>query len=192
MNKLSRYFLQGILYITPIAITAYVIFLIATSLDNLLQQYIQQIWQINIPGLGIFTMLILITLLGFIGSTIIARPFKYLFNKIIYRTPFIKLIYSSLNDLLKAFVGKDNKFNQPVIFQPLQHSKYEKLGFLTSSSLSNMQLEGKVAVYCPHSYNFSGELFIVPKDQIRKLNIPPSEMMKFIVSGGISHQHESH
>jgi uncharacterized membrane protein len=61
----------------------------------------------------------------------------------------------------------------------------EKLGFLTQSDLSNIGVEGeKVAVYFPHSYNFSGEMFIVSAQDVRKIDISPSEVMKFIVSGG--------
>ena len=38
----------------------------------------------------------------------------------------------------------------------------EKLGFITQEDVSKLGVEGdKVAVYFPHSYNFSGELFIV-------------------------------
>lgn len=44
----------------------------------------------------------------------------------------------------------------------------------------------KVAVYFPHSYNFSGELFIVPAKQVKKLDAPPADVMKFIVSGGVA------
>ena len=65
-------------------------------------------------------------------------------------------------------------------------SNLEKLGFLTEEDLSKIDERDKVAVYFPHSYNFSGELFIVPKDQVRSLNISPAVVMKFIVSGGIS------
>jgi uncharacterized membrane protein len=62
----------------------------------------------------------------------------------------------------------------------------EKLGFLTEEDLSTLDEKEKVAVYFPHSYNFSGELFIVPKNQVRPIDISPSVVMKFIISGGVS------
>ena len=73
-------------------------------------------------------------------------------------------------------------------------SELEKLGFITEEDLGILQEKDKVAVYFPHSYNFSGELFIVPKKQIRMLDVNSSEMMKFIVSAGLTgwEKHVSH
>jgi uncharacterized membrane protein len=100
--------------------------------------------------------------------------------------PFLKVIYSALNDLFSAFVGKERKFNKPVLVLVNPVSNLEKLGFLTEDDLTKLDVTDKVAVYFPHSYNFSGELFIVPKDQVKPLNINPAEAMKFIVSAGIT------
>lgn len=63
-------------------------------------------------------------------------------------------------------------------------SNLEKLGFITEEDLSKLDEKGKVVVYFPHSYNFSGELFIVPKNQVRSIDVNPADLMKFIVSGG--------
>ena len=102
------------------------------------------------------------------------------------RTPVVKLVYSSVRDLLNAFVGKEKKFNQPVLVKVNTVSELEKVGFLTQEDLSDLNILDKVAVYFPHSYNFSGELFIVPKELVRPFHMAPSEAMKFIVSGGIA------
>ena len=71
-----------------------------------------------------------------------------------------------------------------VLVNPI--SNLEKLGFLTEEDLSILDEKEKVAVYFPHSYNFSGELFIVPKNQVRLIEVNPSDVMKFILSGGVS------
>jgi uncharacterized membrane protein len=41
-------------------------------------------------------------------------------------------------------------------------------------------------VYLPQSYNFAGNLVLVPRDQIEPIDMPTSDVMTFIVSGGIS------
>jgi len=64
------------------------------------------------------------------------------------------------------------------------------LGFLTQDDLSKLEEKDKVAVYFPHSYNFSGELFIVPIEQVRAVDLNPAIVMKFIVSGGVSDIYE--
>ena len=186
MKKLTQYFLKGLLYIAPLGITVYIIYAIFKFIDDLLRDFLLKILSIYIPGLGLVLIVILIILIGLIGHTIIAKPFKVILSQVFERTPVLKVIYSSLNDLFSAFVGKERKFNKPVIVLVNPVSNLEKIGFLTEDDLTKLDEKDKVAVYFPHSYNFSGELFIVPKSQIRQLNINPSEAMKFIVSAGIS------
>ncbi|HEY9123033.1 MAG TPA: DUF502 domain-containing protein, partial [Bacteroidales bacterium] len=91
-----------------------------------------------------------------------------------------------IRDLISAFVGKDKKFNQPVLVKVNKTAELEKIGFLTANDLSALKVKGKVAVYFPHSYAFSGELFIVPSELVTPLDITPAEAMKFIVSGGVT------
>lgn len=186
MKRLINYLLQGLLYIAPLGITIYIIYALFSFIDDLLQQLLTDYIDIRIPGLGVATLLITLILIGFFGQTIIGKPFKYIFNRLLQKVPMLKVIYSAFNDLFSAFVGKERKFNKPVMVQVNLNSNLEKMGFLTEEDLSMLNEPEKVAVYFPHSYNFSGEMFIVPKNRVRSIDIPPAEVMKFIVSGGVS------
>ena len=186
MKKLINYFLQGILYIAPIGITAYIIYLVFTFVDNLLRDTLKDLLDVYIPGLGLVIIVILLILVGLVGQTIIARPFKLLFNRLVGKIPLLKVIFSAFNDLFSAFVGKERKFNRPVLVLVNPVSNLEKLGFLTEDDLSIIDQKEKVAVYFPHSYNWSGELFIVPKELVRPIDINPAEAMKFIISAGVA------
>lgn len=186
MRKLINYFNQGLLYIVPFGTTVYIIYVIFHFIDNILDDILLDILKVDIPGLGIIIIVLFLIITGIIGQTIIARPFKALYNRLMDKTPLLKVIYSSLSDLFSAFVGKEKKFNRPVLVLVNPASNLEKLGFLTEDNLTKFGETDKVAVYFPHSYNFSGELFIVPKNQVRHVNIKPAEVMKFIVSAGVS------
>ncbi|MCB2197709.1 MAG: DUF502 domain-containing protein [Bacteroidetes bacterium] len=187
MKRLLGYFFQGLLYIAPLGITIAVLYTSFVFLDGLFQPFLTQYLGINVPGLSLIMVFLLVAFLGFIGQTIIARPIKRLVNHLINKAPLVKVIYSSLRDLLSAFVGKERKFNQPVLVKVNPVSELEKLGFLTQEDVSNLGVEGKkVAVYFPHSYNFSGELFIVPAEYVKKIDGSPADVMKFIVSGGVA------
>jgi uncharacterized membrane protein len=186
MKKIFSYFFQGLIYIAPLGITLYIIYFLFKVIDGFIRTYIQKLFDIDIPGLGIVVLFVLITLLGLIGSTIVARPIKKLLSKLLDKAPLLKTIYSAIRDLLSAFVGKEKKFDQPVLVIVNTISNLEKMGFITQKDLSHLEVIDKVSVYFPHSYNFSGEMFIVPKELIRPINIPPAEAMKFIVSGGVA------
>ncbi len=186
MKRIIKYFLQGLLLISPLGITIYFIYIIFIFADNLLRDALQKIFHVDIPGLGLLVFVLLLILIGIIGNTIIARPIKALINRIINKIPILKVFYSALNDLFSAFVGKERKFNKPVLVLVNPISNLEKLGFMTEDDLSKLDESEKSAVYFPHSYNFSGELFIVPKNLIKPIDINPAEVMKFIVSAGVS------
>jgi len=186
MKKLFNFLIEGTLYVAPLGITLYIIYSLFTFIDNLLIGQINSFIGVKIPGLGFLTLLVFLVLIGLIGRTIIAQPLKYLFKKIIGRIPLLKFVYDAFNDLFTAFVGKEKKFNQPVLVHVNLNSDLEKLGFITEENLEKLDQKDKVAVYFPHSYNFSGEMFIVPRKNIKALDINSSEVMKFIVSAGLT------
>ena len=186
MKKIVNYLLQGLLYIAPLSITAYIIYATFTFTDSLSQKLLAKFFDFQIPGLGVLSLLLFLIFIGFLGKTIIARPIKSLFRSIINRIPLLNFIFSAFNDLFSAFVGKEKKFNQPVLVKVNLNSDLEKLGFITVDNLDSLNEADKVAVYFPHSYNFSGELFIVPKENIRPVDKKSSDVMKFIVSAGLA------
>jgi uncharacterized membrane protein len=178
MKRLLRYFLNGFLIMAPITLTIYIIVAII--------DWLNAVFDLGYPGLGIAVMLLLLTLVGFIGSSFLVRPFLILTERVFNRTPIVSIIYSSLKDLFNAFVGDNQKFNRPVMVKLFEHPEVFRIGFVTQESLVAINLEDKMAVYFPDSYNFSGELWVVPKANVTYLDLPSSEVMKFIVSGGVS------
>ena len=190
MKRLVGYFFQGFIYIAPLGVTAYVIYRVFTFLDEPLRQIEELFFGKHIPGLGILTLLALLTLLGWLGSTILARPFKSFVRKLLDRAPLIAAIEGAVRDLLAALFAKERRFSHPVVVQMSGVTDLEKLGFITQEDLSELGLREKVAVYFPHSYNFSGELYIVPRERLRVVDISAQAAMKFIVSGGMIHLKE--
>jgi uncharacterized membrane protein len=138
------------------------------------------------PGSGILIIIVTVTVIGYIGSTLIAKPIFDLFEKLLNRLPLVRIIYSSLKDLISAFVGDKKKFDQPVLVTINKQSDLQKLGFITQEDLSNLGIKEKIAVYLPHSYNFSGDLFIVPRENVVLIRASGADIMKFIVSGGVA------
>lgn len=183
MKRLFRYFLNGFLITAPIALTIYIILAMLNWLDELFDLNIAGY---HIPGLGILVMLLLLTLIGFIGSSFLVRPLFIVTERIFNRVPIVSIIYSSIKDLFDAFVGDNQKFNRPVLVKMQAEPLLYRVGFVTQDSLVSINLDDKMAVYFPDSYNFSGKLWLVPQENVTYLELPSSEVMKFVVSGGVS------
>ena len=186
VKKIIQYFLQGVLLVAPVVIVSYILYSLFVSVDGWLNNKISPFIGFNIPGLGILILFISLTLLGFFGQTALVRPLKRITGKFIKRIPVLNLLYSSINDLFSAFVGKEKKFNVPVKVLFNAENNLWKLGFVTKETMKVIESEELAAVYFPHSYNFSGELYLVPNNRIHYLKLSPTEVMKFIVSGGVT------
>ncbi len=186
MKKLITYFIQGLLLVAPLGITVYIVYRIFTFTDGLLSTYLIEHLEIKTPGLGILIIFVMLVLLGMVGQTILARPIKNVMGRILEKTPFLKLIYSSINDLFSAFIGKERKFHRPVMVMINKENNLWKIGFITQDIPIHVDEIELVTVYCPFSYGFSGEIYFVPLTNIKPLSMPPSEAMKFIISGGVS------
>ena len=179
MKKIINYFLQGLLYIVPISVTLYVVYWTFQKIDGILP--------FQFPGLGLIVIIALITFIGFAGSVIIASPINSFFQRLLRKAPLLKTIYSSMKDLMSTFVGKKKGFNQAVLIKLYENSTIERLGFITNENLSSLGIKGgKILVYLPHSYAFSGQLFVVEKSYVTQIDKSSSEIMKLIVSGGVT------
>jgi uncharacterized membrane protein len=102
------------------------------------------------------------------------------------KIPLLNLIYSSLKDFFSALVGKEKKFNKPVKVRIHKDDQILRIGFITNENLEALGVTDQVAVYFPFSYTFTGETFLVPKEHIEPIDLPATEVIKFIMSGGVT------
>jgi uncharacterized membrane protein len=178
MKTLLRYFLRGCLAILPIAGTIYVAYVVVVTIDH---------WvPVGVPGLGFVSTVVLITLAGFLTSNVAGRAALEVTDRLLARVPLAKLVYTSIRDLLGAFVGEKKRFDRPVAVAMVPGSRARMLGFVTREHLEVLGMKNEVAVYFPQSYNFAGYLAVVPRDQIEPLDVSTTDLMTFVVSGGVS------
>ncbi|AEI49053.1 DUF502 domain-containing protein [Runella slithyformis] len=188
VKRIAAYFVRGLVLVAPTYFTFVIIKEGIGYLDSILPIYIDTSDKqtLYLPGLGLLIILSGIVFLGFIFSRFVPQSFFSFGESILKRLPLVSLIYYSFKDLITAFVGDKRKFNQPVLITVNAQYNVKKLGFITQTDLTNPALEGFVAVYCPHSYAFSGELFIVSAEHIQPVDISSADVMKMIISGGVS------
>lgn len=186
MKTILNYFFRGMLIILPVSMTLYFVFAISVWMNDLFNNFFYSWFAYEIPGLGIITGFAVITLVGLVMTQTFVKPILHLFEKLLNKTPFVSIVYSSLKDLTEAFVGEKKKFNKPVCIEFSEPAGMKRFGFITQESLAHFGLLEEIAVYCPHSYNFSGNLYIVPKEKVTPINTDATNFMRFIVSGGVT------
>jgi len=178
MRRLLNYFLRGLVLVAPLAITLYVCWVVFERIDGWLG--------LPIPGLGFVVTIVLITVVGFLGSSLITRGMVAIVDQTVGRLPFVRLLYTSTKDLLNAFVGEKRRFDKPVLVTLSADGSLKVLAFLTSDSLASLGVADHVTVYMPQSYGLAGHILVVPVDRVRRIDADAAEVMAFIISGGVT------
>ncbi len=189
LNRFFSYFVRGLLFVAPIGFTIFILLGAFDFVDNIIRIRIpteDPNRDLFIPGLGFLIVLFGTMFIGFLFSVLLPQTLENLIENTISHLPLVRIFYFAFKDLISAFVGDKRKFTQAAVVQLNQHAQVYKIGFITQSDLSSIGLDDLVAVYFPHSYAFSGELILVPKNNIKLLDLPSAEVMKLIVSGGVS------
>jgi uncharacterized membrane protein len=178
MKRLANYFLQGLLFLVPMVLTVYAFVWSFRFVDRLLG--------LSIPGLGLLITVVTIVAVGFLASNFLTRRFLAYLERFFARVPIARFLYSSVKDLMGAFVGEKRRFDRPVVVDLLPGAGIRCLGFVTRDSLEAWNMHDCASVYFPQTYNFAGYMAIIPKDRIQPIAVDGAECMAFIVSGGIT------
>src|ERR1019366_8492727 len=152
-QRIIQYFLQGLLILGPVSITIYFIYEIFDRNDSILKP------AINIPGLGFVLIVCFIIVTGYLSSFFIMSRILSVLDKLLERTPGIKLFYSFVRDFFEAFAGNKKKFTKSVLAN-VDDTDIWRVGFITQDDMSSFGMENYVAVYLPMAYSVAGNVYI--------------------------------
>ena len=190
-NKLRNYFIAGIVAIIPIGITLYLTMFIIDISSKLIPKEINpnNYLPFSIPGLEIIISIIVITFIGGISVSFIGKKILQLINDLFKRIPFLRTIYSAINQMTESFTTKDKSKKSVVLVEYPRKGSWA-VGFATKdnqgeiSKKTNTEL---VNVFVPTTPNpTSGFLLMFPKSEVVYLDMTFEEASKFIVSAGTS------
>ena len=196
-TRILNLFFQGLIILAPIVITTWAVISLFKFIDGILPNLLHVLFPDlvkldafgspeKIPGLGFLVVICIVLLVGYISSSFIVAKLVEWFDMILERTPGVKIIYSTVKDLMEAFAGNKRKFNRAVLVS-IEAPDVWRVGFVTQSDASAFGLTDYVTVYLPHSYAFSGILYFVKKDRVRLLDgVSSADVMKFAISGGVA------
>ena len=187
MKFLTRNFFKGILLLLPITLTLYICYSIFLKIDHLGQKILGE-WITAGPvltGIGFLFTILLIVLIGYLSSFWLASSIFSWIEGQFSQSPLIKGLYSTIRETVNSFLGDKKFFSQSVLVR-FPDRGYERLGFVTQDPPAFMDKgEEKIVVYLPHSFQISGEMVIVPKANVRYLDLAPEIALKLIMSAGI-------
>jgi uncharacterized membrane protein len=182
MKRMVSYFASGLIIVVPVALTLWLLAALFVAIDSW-----TRVLDSSAPrGLGVLLTLLFVTAVGFMGSHFFTRRFVQSFGQLLERLPVVKMVYGAVRDMMNAFVGPERRFDRPVLVELSPGNGIRALGFITRDSLAHLGLTDDVAVYFPQAYNFAGQVLVVRRAAVTPLEVPPAQVMTFIVSGGVS------
>lgn len=178
MKRLTFYFARGLIVLLPIVTTIWVLETAFHKVDDL--------FPIHTPGLGFALAVVTVTLVGWLATLLFGRWLERVTDWVVGRIPLVRSIYGMVKDLLQAVSGETRVFSRPVVVTLQPGGSLKVLGFITRDDLAAIGLPGEVAVLLQQSLNFAGNIVIVPKEQVRPLAAEGSDVMTFVMSGGLT------
>ena len=196
LAKFRRFFLTGLLVTAPIIITIYVTWLVITFIDvkvaNLLPEYLdfRKALPFQIPGLGLLIVIFVITLIGAITPGLIGRNLLKLGEMILFKTPVIRTVYSSIKQIMETVMSTNSKSFKEVVLVEYPRKDIWVIAFVTSSvkgEIDNKIKKSKlVSIFVPTTPNpTSGFLLFVAQKDLIYLDMPVEQAVKLVISGGI-------
>ncbi|MFC0188696.1 DUF502 domain-containing protein [Fictibacillus aquaticus] len=188
MKTIAKYFVNGLLTALPIVLALYIVVKVFQFLDGILGTLLKERMKNDyIPGIGILTTLLLITVLGWLSSQYLSGKVIKLTDRLLEKIPFVKTVYSVIKDTIHSLIGEKKSFSTVVMIEH-PDTGLKNIGFVTAENMDELgaELNDHVAVYIPQTFQIAGFTFLVHKDRIKILDIKPEEAMKFLLSGGVS------
>ena len=193
--KIKNYLLTGILVSAPVFITFWIVLSLVKFFDKLITPLIPYYINPNyylprdVPGLGLIILIILLIIIGFLTASFFGRFLLKKTESLINKIPLIKIFYKTIKQIIETIFKNNSKAFREVVLLEYPRKGIWVLGFTTG------QVEGAVKkkikgnlinVFVPTTPNpTSGFLLMVPKTQLKYLDVKVDDAIKTIVSAGI-------
>ncbi|MGZ2380167.1 DUF502 domain-containing protein [Rhizobium brockwellii] len=197
-TRLRNNFLAGLIICAPIAITIWLTWTFIHWSDSWVRPYIPARWNpesylnFAIPGFGLLTAVILITVVGFLGKNLIGQSIVRFGESIVQRMPLVRTVYRSVKQIFETVLKEQaNSFKKVGLIEYPGPGLWALIFIATDAkgeiaSKFNAMGQDMVAVFLPPTpVPTAGFLIFVPREKIVMLDMSPEDAAKFLISGGL-------
>ncbi len=190
-KNIRHVFIQGLLFLLPIAIT---ISLFSFSM-NLIRSWLVPLRSLHLPFLEmipyyeIIVVCLFIVAVGAFLQAFVLKPFIKFMEDIFSQIPLLNTVYFGAKQLIEAFSGNNKTSFKDVVYVQFPRPGIYSLGFLTSQvphEISPDTTKIYYNVYIPTTPNpTTGFFIVIPQDEFHHANLTRQEAITLIISGGI-------
>ena len=197
LSGLRTSFLTGIVVITPVWLTIWLIWSVVGWFDNAVLPLIPQRFQpseyagINLPGAGIIIYLIFTVLVGWIAKGIIGRSLIHFAEGLIDQMPVVRSVYSGVKQISETvFAQTDQSFEKACLVQYPRRGIWA-VGFVSTATRGEIRERADtgnemLSVFVPTTPNpTSGFLLFFPAEDVILLDMSIEDAAKLVISAGL-------
>jgi len=188
LRFLQRHFLTGLLAMTPLVITSWILWRFYNIISNNMRPLMAKLPSLNnaypeffLTLMGVLVFVVLITLVGLFTRNLIGVAFFRVLERFFTQIPIVKSLFSLVQQISNVLLQDQRTAFQKVVVLAYPRPGLYSLGFVTRDE-SEDEL---VTVFLPTSPNpTSGYMLMMPRHEARVVDIPIEDAVKLIVSGG--------
>ncbi|MCX8094320.1 MAG: DUF502 domain-containing protein [Candidatus Goldbacteria bacterium] len=188
-TKITSQFIAGLVVILPLVVSIVIIIFLLDKLDSILGPFVAGYLGIDVPGLGLISLLVAIWFIGLIATNYIGKKIISLYESILHKIPIVNTIFGGLKQISDTIFSHNNQSFKQVVAINFPFYGVYVIGFITSSKelKSNMKSKEKVIqIFVPTAPNpTSGFLMLVPVKNVIPLKISVEEALKIVISMGV-------
>ena len=191
---IKRHFITGLLIWVPLAITVWVLSVIAGLADNSLRLLPESIHPhtiigVDIPGAGLVLTLGIVFVTGLLAANFIGQRLVSWWEGLLARIPVVNSIYNSVKQVSDTlFSSSGNAFRKALLIEYPRQGTWT-IAFLTGQpggDVANHLRGDFVSVYVPTTPNpTSGFFLMLPRQDVIELDMNVDEALKYIISMGV-------
>ena len=202
IRQLRRYLVAGLLVWIPLGVTLLLIGFAVRQMDKVLEPIptayqpsvlIQQLFGLDepfvVPGYGVIIILVIVLLTGILVANFVGRLFVGGWESLMDRIPIVRAIYGGAKNFAEIVFSDTNDSFKNVLLIEYPRKGLYCLAFQTSSDLGEVQSrtgEDVVCCFVPTTPNpTSGFVIMVPRRDVRVLDMEVDEALKMIISLGV-------
>lgn len=186
---IKRQFLSGVLVVVPLILTYLVLRFLFETVDGILSPLIFKLLGYSIPGLGIIATVLIILLMGIVTRNLVGAKLYGYGDKMLTKTPLIRIIYSAAKQLIEAVSVPNIKTFKEVVMIEYPRQGLYAVGFATAKIQFQGGKDGDkklVGVFIPSTPTpMTGIVVFIAEEDVICMDITVEEGIKLIVSGGI-------
>lgn len=186
---LSKTLLTGFITLLPVVLTIYLLYWLGVTSEDVMGKALRQVLpeESYFPGLGMFSGIMIIFIVGLMMKAYLVRKLFSLGEEVLYRLPLIKSVYRAFRDFFDFFSPNKEGLGQVVA---VSLNGMELVGFVTQEDPQRLPASFRdrdsVLVYLPMSYMVGGYTILVPREELKPLQMTRDEAMRFVLTAGIT------